>query len=254
MIYDLQKPTLFKRISAWMFDFIVIAILVTGFALIVSSVINFDDKLATYESYYTEYAEKYNIDLEISTEDFEKLSEEEQQLYTNADKEFQNDKRVTKAYGLLFSSTIIITALSILLAVLVWELIVPLYLKNGQTVGKKIFSIAVMRTNGVKISPVQLFVRAILGKYTFEIMLPVFSIILIIFGGAGVFGILMLCAISIAQIIALVSTRRTRSALHDLLSDTVTVDLASQLIFDSEEELILFKEEQHAKMVERSPY
>ena len=154
----------------------------------------------------------------------------------------------------MFGLTIIIVASSILLAVLVWELIVPLYLKNGQTVGKKIFGIAVMRTNGVKISPVQLFVRAILGKYTFEIMLPVFSIILIIFGGAGVFGILMLGAISIAQIIALVSTRRTRSALHDLLADTVTVDLASQLIFDSEEELVKYKEEQHAKMVERSPY
>ena len=77
---------------------------------------------------------------------------------------------------------------------------------------------------------------------------------IVFFGGAGVFGILMLGIVLIAQIISLIATRKTRSALHDLLSDTVTVDLASQLIFDSEEELIKFKEEQHAIMAERSPY
>ncbi len=254
MIYDLQKPSLFKRLSAWLFDFIIVAILITGFATIVSFASNFDGQLAKLEGYYTEYARKYDINLEISSEDFEKLSKEEQQIYADANEIFQKDERVVKTYGLIFSLTVVITAISILLAVLVWEFIVPLFLKNGQTVGKKIFGVAVMRTNGVKITPVQLFIRSILGKYTFEIMLPVFSVILVVFGGAGVFGVLMLGVILLAQIISLLVTRRTRSALHDLLSDTVTIDLASQLIFDTEEELIKYKEEQHAKMVERSPY
>lgn len=254
MIYDLQKPTLFKRLSAWLFDFIILAILITGFATAVSGVIGFNKQLSILEGYYTEYSQKYNIDLEISQEDFNKLSQEEQQVYEDANKLFQADERVVKAYGLLFGSTIIITAISILVAVLVWEFIIPLFLKNGQTVGKKIFGVAVMRTNGVKVTPVQLFIRSILGKYTFEIMLPVFSVVLVVFGGAGVFGLIMLAVIFIAQVISLLVTRRTRSALHDLLSDTVTVDLASQLIFDTEADLIKYKEEQHAKMVERSPY
>lgn len=254
MIYDLQKPSLFKRLSAWLFDFIIVAILITGFATAVSGIIGFDKQLDTLESYYTEYAEKYNIDLEISSEDFDKLSKDEQQIYADANEIFQKDERVIKTYSLIFSLTVVIVAISILLAVLVWEFIVPLFIKNGQTVGKKIFGVAVMRTNGVKITPVQLFVRSILGKYTFEIMLPVFSVVLVVFGGAGIFGIIMLAVIFIAQAISLIVTRRTRSALHDLLSYTVTVDLASQLIFDTEAELIKYKEEQHAKMVERSPY
>ena len=254
MIYDLQKPSLFKRLSAWLFDFIIVAILITGFATAVSGIIDFDKQLDTLESYYTEYAEKYNIDLEISSEDFDKLSKDEQQIYADANEIFQKDERVIKTRNLIFSLTVVIVAISILLAVLVWEFIVPLFIKNGQTVGKKIFGVAVMRTNGVKITPVQLFVRSILGKYTFEIMLPVFSVILVVFGGAGIFGIIMLDVIFIAQAISLIVTRRTRSALHDLLSDTVTVDLASQLIFNTEAELIKYKEEQHAKMVERSPY
>lgn len=254
MIYDLQKPTLFKRLSAWLFDSIIIVILITGFAFAISGVIGFDNQLSKLEGYYTEYSEKYDIDLEISQSDFDKLSKEEQQIYADANKLFQADKRVVKAYSLIFGSTVIMTAISILLAVLVWEFAIPLFLKNGQTVGKKVFGVAVMRTNGVKITPVQLFIRSILGKYTFEIMLPVFSVILIVFGGAGVFGLIMLAVILIAQLISLLVTRRTRSALHDLLSDTVTVDLASQLIFDTQEDLIKYKEEQHAKMVERSPY
>ena len=235
MIYDLQKPSLFKRLSAWLFDFIIVAILITGFATAVSGIIGFNKQLDTLESYYTEYAKKYNIDLEISSEDFDKLSKDEQQVYADANEIFQKDSRVIKTYSLIFSLTVVIVAISILLAVLVWEFIVPLFIKNGQTVGKKIFGVAVMRTNGVKITPVQLFVRSILG-------------------GAGIFGIIMLAVIFIAQAISLIVTRRTRSALHDLLSDTVTVDLASQLIFNTEAELIKYKEEQHAKMVERSPY
>ena len=85
-------------------------------------------------------------------------------------------------------------------------------------------------------------------------MLPVFAVILVVFANMALFGVVVLAVIAIAQVVALIVTHRTRQALHDLLSDTVTVDLASQLIFDTEEELIKYKEEQHAKMVERSPY
>ena len=156
--------------------------------------------------------------------------------------------------SIVVNLTLIITSLGILLAVLLWEFIIPLFLKNGQTLGKKIFGIAVMRTNGVKISNVQLFIRAVLGKYTFEIMLPVFAVLMAEFANMLIFGVVVIAAIFIAQVVVLIVTRNTRQALHDLLSDTVTVDLASQLIFETEEELIKYKEEQHAKMVERSPY
>lgn len=257
MIYDLQKPTVWKRLSAWMFDFIIFAILVTGFATIISTAVNYSQKYDELQSYYSKYYEDFGIE-DITEEKYKKFTQTEKDEYNKTlekiNELIKNDKRIGEASGLVFNLTLIIAAFGILFAVIVWEFVVPLFLKNGQTVGKKIFGIAVMRTNGVKVSPIQLFVRSVLGKYTFEIMLPVFSIILVFFGGAGVFGILMLGIVLIAQIVSLISTRKTRSALHDLLSDTVTVDLASQLIFDSEEELIKYKEEQHAIMAERSPY
>lgn len=254
MIYDLQKPLFWKRISAWMFDAIIMMILIAGFATVISSAVGYDQKLDKLEGYYHEYSEKYGINFDITAEEYEKLSDAEKQHYIDTDEIFKQDKRVVGTYNLIYNLTLIIIAIGVLLSVIIWEFIVPLFLKNGQTVGKKIFGIAVIRTNGVKASSIQLFIRAILGKYTFELMLPIFSLILFFFAKAGIFAVGMIGLVLIAQLVSLIATRRTRSALHDLLADTVTVDLASQLIFDSEEEMIKYKEEQHAKMAERSPY
>lgn len=255
MIYDLQKASMWKRISAWLFDTILLLVLITGFMVVITAITGYDGQVDKMQKYRTEYEEKYDVDLEISREDFEKLSEEEQQVHINAQKALIKDQDYAKVSTIIFNLILITVTLSILFAVLIWEFIIPLFLKNGQTVGKKIFGIAVMRTNGVKVSNVQLFIRAILGKFTFEIMLPVFSIILLISGQAGIFSIGMIALVLIVQIAFLIGTRKTtRSAIHDLMSDTVTVDLASQLIFDTEAELVKYKEEQHAKMVERSPY
>ncbi len=254
MIYDLQKPNLWKRLSAYLFDLILIVIISVMFALITSEAVGFDSKFEKYQSLYTEYAEKYDINLEISEEEYEKLTKEEQQVYIDANNEFANDKEVLKTRSIIFNLILIITSIGILFAVLIWEFIIPVFLKNGQTLGKKIFGVAVMRTNGVKVSNVALFIRAILGKYTFEIMVPVFSLILLFFGNMGSFGLIITSAVIIAQAVSLLATPRKRQALHDLLADTVTVDLQSQLIFENEDELIKYKEKAHAEKVDKSPY
>lgn len=255
MIYDLQKASMWKRISAWLFDTILLLVLITGFATVVSMVTGYDGQVKKMEGYEKKYAEEYNINRDITYEEYEKLSEEKKQAYADAKEALRNDPECVKTSTIVFNLILIMVGFGIFFAVLIWEFIIPLFLKNGQTFGKKIFGIAVMRTNGVKVSNVQLFIRAILGKYTFEIMLPVFSVILLLFSQAGIFSIGMIALILIVQIAFLIGTRKTtRSAIHDLLSDTVTVDLASQLIFDTQEELIKYKEDQHAKMVTRSPY
>lgn len=255
MIYDIQKASMWKRISAWLFDAILLLVLITGFATVISMATGYDSQVKKMEGYEKKYAEEYNINPDITYEDYEKLSEKEKQAYADANEALRNDPECVKTSTIVFNLILIMVGFGIFFAVLIWEFIIPLFLKNGQTFGKKIFGIAVMRTNGVKVSNVQLFIRAVLGKYTFEIMLPVFSVILLLFGQAGIFSIGMIALILIVQIAFLIGTRKTtRSAIHDLLSDTVTVDLASQLIFDTQEELIKYKEEQHAKMVTRSPY
>ena len=137
----------------------------------------------------------------------------------------------------------------ILVAFVALEFAVPLLFKNGQTLGKKVFGVAVMREDCVKITPMILFVRAVLGKYTLETMIPVLVVVMIYWNIVGIFGTVLVLGLFITQIVLLISTRERR-AIHDKLSHTVVVDYASQMIFNSPEELLSYKQRIHAERVE----
>lgn len=188
------------------------------------------------------------MDFDISEEDYEKLTDEELDIYKSAMDEFSKDKEANYVYNVLINLTFLIISISILISFIILEFILPLLFGNGQTLGKKIFGIAVMREDGVKISPVILFVRTILGKYAVETMLPVLIILMIYMGAMGTLGTIILFGILILQIVLLMATN-TRSVLHDKLSHTVTVDYASQKIFDTVDDLIAYKQRIHAERV-----
>ena len=154
---------------------------------------------------------------------------------------------------MLINLTILIVTFSILPAVLVIEFAVPLIFGNGQTLGKKIFGIAIMNTEGVKVNNIQLFARAVLGKFAIEIMIPLSIIFMICFNMIGITGIIILFAILVLEIICLCVTR-TNSPIHDLLANTVAVDMASQRIFESREELIEYTKARHAEAAAKATY
>ena len=115
--------------------------------------------------------------------------------------------------------------------------------------GKKVFAIGVMQVNGVKITNVSLFARSMLGKCTVETMVPALIILMILQGAINIVGLLVLLLLLVFEVILLVSTK-TNSMIHDIFAFTVTVDLPSQMIFDTEDELIAYKKRIHAEAVE----
>jgi uncharacterized RDD family membrane protein YckC len=132
-----------------------------------------------------------------------------------------------------------------LIAFLILEFIVPLLFKNGQTLGKKIFGIAVIRVDGVRIPTFQLFVRAVLGKYTIETMVPLFIIMLFLMGTLGIMGPIIILLLIVLQIVVMVVSK-TNSPIHDLLAVTAVVDINTQMIFDSTVEMIEYKKKKRA--------
>ena len=253
MIYDLQKANFYKRISAFLFDIIVFAIVAIGIAALLSWILGYDAKLNRLEEIYSEYEEEYGIVLDISAEDFEKLSKEEKAKYELAQSDFEKDVEVIYITDTLFSLSLLMITLSLLFAFLILEFAIPLFLRNGQTLGKKIFGVAVMCESGIKITPFVLFVRSILGKYTIETMVPIFILFLIVLGNAGIVGVLALFLLIAFEIGLLIKTK-TNSSVHDILSYTVAVDMASQMIFDSKEDLIAYKNKIHAEDAEKKTY
>ena len=330
MIYDVQKASVTKRFAAFLLDIILIACLAVGFMALIAVICDYDGHYDKYknsvetvqDAVIEKYKTVFGIDLVISEDDYNNLTEEEQKQFKeyslsasediNAlllgnekyddvfaeikgivikNFETENDltydipeedynaldeetrkkydsingridsignayKVYTKESPLVLSFTLMITTIGIFLSVFVLEFVFPLFFKNGQTIGKKVFSIAVMHTNGVRVRPFSMFVRSILGMYVFEIMVPVLVGIMMFFNILNIIiGICILVAIVILQIAVYIATRNTsKSFLHDLMARTVVVDLSSQMIFDSEEERIEFVKAEQRELAERDAY
>lgn len=253
MALDLQKASIWKRASAYLFDLIVLGIVVVGIAFLLSGVLGYDRYSRTLDEAYDTYETRYGITFELTQEEFNAMPEEQRARYDEAYQALIADEEAMYAYNMVINLALVILTISILIAYAGLEYVVPLLLKNGQTLGKKIFGLCVMRTDCVRVTGLQLFVRSILGKYTIETMAPVLILVMLYFGTVGLTGTLVLGLILLLQIIALCATRNN-CAIHDLLAGTVVVDFHSQRIFDSTEELVEYKKLLAAERAARQSY
>ena len=254
MSYDVQKAGMWKRISAYLFDFILLSILVVGFATLLSFVFKYDSHFDNMNDCYAKYEAEYGVSFDTTSADYETFTDEEKTNYENAVKALYEDDLFIFSHYMMVNLSFIIIIFSVLAAYLILEFAVPMFLKNGQTLGKKVFGIAVMRCDGVKIDGPLLFTRAILGKYVIETMLPILFLLVIVFNIVnGIIGLIAIGAIVITNIVMLIVTK-DNCAIHDTISGTVAVDMASQLIFDTPEALLEYKQKIHAEAAENSQY
>ena len=247
---DLQRANMLKRISAAIFDFILLATLAVGLMWGMSAALDYDSYSEKIYERREFYYEKYGFD---ESTQFDKLTDEEKERYNAAKEEYNSDKEVMSAFQMMFNLSLIIVTFPTLLAFLILEFFVPLLFKNGQTLGKKIFGIAVMRVDGIRVNGVLMFARSILGKFTVGTMLPILAFVLTIFGILGIVGILIFGGIIFTQIVLVLFTK-ARTPIHDKLAQTVTVDMASQMIFDTTEELVAYKNKLQAENADKAAY
>lgn len=253
MIWDLQKASIWKRVSAFLLDMIILGIIAVLFALIISAVSGYDSKSSELQARYDALENKYGITFQISNDDYQALPEEKRSMYDKAYQEFNADHAAVLLYHQIMNITIMTVSLSLLSAFLIVEFAVPMIMKNGQTVGKKVFGIAVMHANGVRVTPVAMLTRTLLGKYAIETMVPALIILMIYFNTIGIVGVVVIGLIAVLQAVLMIATK-TNSMIHDVLSNTVVVDMASQLIFDTQQQMIEFKKAAAAEQAERQKY
>ncbi len=253
MVYDLQKASTWKRAAAWIFDGIIVVSLAVGLAFLLSMVLGYDGYSQSVNDAYDRYESEYGIVFDITQEAYQALDEAARQDYDDAYDALISDEEAMHAYNMMVNLTMVITSLSILLAVLIWEFFLPLWMGNGQTLGKKIFGLCLVRNDGVKLNTMQLFTRTVLGKFTIETMIPVFIVLMIFWGTVGLAGTLSLLVLLIGQVLCLIFTK-DNCAIHDLLAGTVVVDMASQMIFRTTEDLIAYKKKIAAEQAARQAY
>ena len=252
-ILTLQKANFWKRISAYLFDIILTVTLAIGFASLLSAVVGYDKHQEQLQNYYEYYEQTYGVDFDISEEDYNKLTEDEKLKYETAADALEKDENVLATYSVIVSLSLVILSFSVLLGILSIYFIVPLFFKNGQTLGKKIFGLAVIRSNLVKVSNPVLFARTLFGMYAIETMFPLFLLAMLYFNLMGGVALITIGLLFVLQVAVLIVSKNN-SSIHDLLSDTVVVEFASQRIFETQEALEEFIKEQQAIEAQKAAY
>ena len=238
MTFSIQKANFWKRFSAWMIDAFLVLLLSVALSIPMLEILQlnrYSEQLAAIQTTYRAQVEAQypNVDLDISEVDYNALPQPEKDEYDAASKALDDllsaDIEFVELRADRITVIIINACITLFISVLFAHFILPLLLKNGQTLGKKTFHLGVMRTNGVKITPLQLFLRSIVGMFAIETV--AFAFLLIIFP----IGTIAAGLVLILQAGVMIKTP-TNSAIHDLLSDTVVIEFSSQHIFNSEDE------------------
>ena len=253
MTNQIQKANFGKRTAAWLFDGILTGILAVAFGVLLSWLLGYDSYSQTLENAYAHYESQYGVAFEMSLEQYEAMTEAEQANYNEAYEALIADTQAMHAYNMMISLTMVIVSIGILLALVLWEFIMPLWFGHGRTLGKKIFGLCLIRNDGVKMNTMQLFTRSILGKYSIETMIPTLILLMIFWGTMGILGPVVLFALGAGQLAGILFTRHN-CAIHDLLAGTVVADYPSQTIFESTEDLIEYQKKLAADRAARAPY
>lgn len=253
MIYDLQKAGMWKRISAFLFDNILLLVAIVGIAALLSTMLGYDKYSDTLNAAYEKYETQYGITFNTTQEQYNAMTEAEKANYDAAYEALTADEEAMYAYSMMVNLMLVILSGAILLAMFIFEFAVPMLFGNGQTLGKKIFGIAIMRTDGVKVSGPLMFIRTILGKFTIETMIPVIILFMMFLGSIGIIGPFIIMVLLVLQCIMLVMSKSGR-LIHDYLAKTVAVDMSSQMIFDTVEEMLEYKKSVAAEKAAKQDY
>lgn len=264
MNFTIQRAGIWKRISAFLFDAVILFTVAIGIAAILSAIIGYDKTAEAYEKRERELADIIEAKGEYKElgitfdEPRESYKDEKLTAYDKAVKELealrQNDGTLAGSFAFLYYKAKVIVGLAFLIAFLLLEFAVPLFFKNGRTFGKKIFGIGVVHSNGVKVRGITMFARSILMKFAVETMIPMSILIDFYFMvETGLIMVLLAFAILSTHIIIPIVTK-TNSALHDGFTSTVVIDYATQMIFESEADLVEYQKKRAAKIAAEREY
>ena len=228
MKYRLQKAPLGKRLAAFVFDFTVWALLAVLCSTLVNAFIKFDAYYDQMNNVYAQYGEQYGVNVTMTEEEYNAMTQEEIDAMNVAYETMQEavlaDENVVNMYATFVQKLIILVAVSLLTATIVLEFAIPLALGNGQTLGKKLVNIGVAHKNGDKVTSREMFMRTFFGKFSVEIIIPAFIVMMVWFGVAGLGGIAILLGIAGTQAMLVLATPQRR-AFHDMVSSTYVVQL-----------------------------
>lgn len=247
---DFYKANPLKRLAAYVIDLILLVAITAGVVVGMCSAMDYDSYEAQFQAYCDQYSEQFDTDLSVPRTEVQSYSEEQQKNYYDALDALNQDKDALKVYTRMGMTVIAALTAGIFLGYLILELIIPLILKNGQTVGKKIMGLCVMHKHHVRVSALQIILRTIVGKCLIETLIFVWLLLLKHYGILGTTASLIMSVIAMIQGF-LVLMSQANCGIHDKLFNTVVADFKQQYIFDTIDERIDYEEAYEAELARR---
>ncbi|MCI5745224.1 MAG: RDD family protein [Erysipelotrichaceae bacterium] len=243
-VYKPVNAKMIKRLAAFIIDAILLLIVSTGI-LYICSVSSYYD--THYDNLHNQYRE---IGYEIYDEENKtwKIIDENYENFEDIIKEYNNNEIIKKENEFFSKFVLNAPLLSITISLLILEIIIPLILKNGQTIGMKCFSIALISTSEIKVKPLQIFIRGLFGKIVLLGLIPYMCLIYSFFNPTGgLLGTIFFLLINIINLIFLFSTPN-KTAIPDKIGQVFAVDATSTIFFNSLKDLHLARSKERKSL------
>ena len=243
-IYLPKQASFAKRIAAFVIDLIFFLVLTTGFAFAISAIYGMEkygnqikDAYVTHEVYVEDNENgniEYNGKKYVLCDNIETLSKEEidaRHMACGKDINFQSASRM-RNYGY-----IVIFTVAPFIAFLIYDFIVPQFLKHGRTLGAYLFGIGYVTDEDVDVKPKNIFVRFLFGRFIIDVIIPFAGVTYILLPtGFGIVGIVLIVGVVLGNIGALCFTKDKR-AIHDIVARIKPIDNSCQIYFKTTSEL-----------------
>lgn len=237
-IYTPRNASIVKRAAAFLLDVILLAIVFVGILLLFSYLFNYDSINNALNKLYIDYGVMIPVD---ATEDFE-FCDITQQSCIDAATALENDPVFKELFVQRQRFLIFGPVLSILISLIIFDLIMPLIFKNGQSIGKKLFAIGYVSKNEIKIKPIQLFIKFLFGDFIINSIMTFIGVYYILWGN-GYAGLFLIFAVLVGNLACFALTK-SKIFLADALANMFTIDMNEQMLFDTIEELEKAKAEE----------
>lgn len=235
-IYTPRLARPIKRLAAFLIDIVMILVLFTGVMFVLSEIFDYEGMNAQLEQLY--------IDTKVKLPDDKGVYQFCEIKDPSCEQALKNLYEMDIFYVLfdkVQSFLIYAPIVSIFFPLLILEFILPMIFKNGQTLGMKLFNIALISKNDIKVKPIQVFVRFLFGKFIINGIVPVLGVMYIfISDGAGITGAMLLLLFLIANF-ACYGVGQNKTFVPDALAGCYPIDTQEQIFFDTVEELAAAK-------------
>lgn len=248
-IYTPTKAKMFKRLLAALLDIILFFVAVSGFALVTSYAIGYQTNIDKLEEKYIEHG--VYVPNEAGDYEYCVITEGDSACNT-AWTNFNKDEVAIKYYDDAAIQTIYILAIAVFATELIFDFVIPTFMKNGRTIGMFCLGIALIDVKGIRITNRQLFIRFLFGKFLLVSMFPIIFFFMHFFNAWPTVGLLLSAGIILTNLIMKFLTEN-KVGIADAIGKTYMIDNASQVYVNTIEELNALKSEELRIQSERKP-